>query len=76
MDKQKLIHQLFIGKVTEILGNEKTTELLREAKIAIESVEPQLKQPAIKSVCVDCKDEFEAQMERCCVCENNKEFPM
>jgi len=42
MDKQKLIHQLFIGKVVEIIGQEKAIELLREAKTAIESIEPQL----------------------------------
>ena len=27
MDRQKLIHQLFIGKVADVLGMEKTTEL-------------------------------------------------
>jgi hypothetical protein len=42
MDKQKLIHQLFIGKVSEIIGQEKAIELLREAKTAIETTEPQL----------------------------------
>jgi len=31
MDKQKLIHQLFIGKVADVLGVDKTTELLNEA---------------------------------------------
>ena len=34
MDKQKLIHQLFIGKVADVLGVDKTTELLNEAKKA------------------------------------------
>jgi len=34
MDRQKLIHQLFIGKVADVLGIEKTTELLKEAKEA------------------------------------------
>ena len=34
MDRQKLIHQLFIGKVADVLGMEKTTELLKEAKEA------------------------------------------
>lgn len=42
MDKQKLTHQLFIGKVAEIIGQEKTTELLREAKTAIDAIEPHL----------------------------------
>lgn len=32
---QRLIHQLFIGKVADVLGMEKTTELLNEAKEAI-----------------------------------------
>ncbi len=34
MDRQKLIHQLFIGKVADVLGMKKTTELLKEAKEA------------------------------------------
>lgn len=33
-DKDKLIHQLFVGKVTEILGFEKTVQLLKESKEA------------------------------------------
>lgn len=37
MDREKLIHQLFVGKVAEIIGQEKTLELLREAKQAIET---------------------------------------
>lgn len=46
MDIQKLIHQLFIGKVADVLGMEKTTELLREAKeaFAIPSVVQQSEQ--------------------------------
>lgn len=44
------------------------------AKLKVDAV---LRQPdVIKSVCVDCKDEFEAQTERCYACENNKGFPM
>lgn len=38
MDREKLIKQLFVGKVTEIIGNEKTTELLKEATIAIDEM--------------------------------------
>jgi len=30
--KEKLVNQLFIGKVSEILGFDKTLELLKEAK--------------------------------------------
>jgi len=33
---EKLVHQLFIGKVAEIIGIEKTTELLKESKDAFE----------------------------------------
>jgi hypothetical protein len=32
MNTNKLIHQLFIGKVSEVLGIDKTSELLKEAK--------------------------------------------
>jgi hypothetical protein len=38
MDREKLIKQLFVGKVTEIIGTEKTTELLKEATIAIDEM--------------------------------------
>lgn len=30
MEREKLIHQLFIGKVADIIGMDKTTELLKE----------------------------------------------
>jgi hypothetical protein len=36
--KQKLERQLFIGKVCEIIGDDKTLELLRESKQAIEEI--------------------------------------
>ena len=36
--KQKLEKQLFIGKVSEIIGFDKTVELLRESKQAIEKL--------------------------------------
>jgi len=36
--KQKLEKQLFIGKVVEIIGDDKTLELLRESKQAIEKI--------------------------------------
>jgi len=36
--KQKLKRQLFIGKVLEIIGHDKTLELLRESKQAIEKL--------------------------------------
>lgn len=37
MDKQKLINQLFFGKVADILGFDKTTELLKESIYVINS---------------------------------------
>ena len=37
-NKNKLEKQLFIGKVSEIIGFEKTVELLKEAKQAIEQL--------------------------------------
>ena len=36
--KNKLERQLFIGKVSEIIGFEKTVELLKEAKQAIQEI--------------------------------------
>jgi hypothetical protein len=36
--QQKLEKQLFIGKVSEIIGFDKTVELLRESKQAIEKI--------------------------------------
>ena len=36
MNTEKLIRQLFVGKVAEIIGMEKTLELLKEATDAIE----------------------------------------
>ena len=38
MDREKLIKQLFVGKVSEIIGTEKTTELLKEATVAIDDM--------------------------------------
>ena len=37
-DKEKLTRQLFIGKVSEIIGQEKTTQLLKEATSAFEDL--------------------------------------
>jgi hypothetical protein len=36
--KEKLVHQLFVGKVSEIIGFDKTVELLKEAKEAINNI--------------------------------------
>lgn len=38
MDREKLIKQLFVGKVAEVIGFEKTTELLKESTIAIDEM--------------------------------------
>ena len=38
MNREKLIKQLLIGKVSEILGTEKTMELLKEATVAIDGM--------------------------------------
>lgn len=35
IDKEKLTRQLFIGKVSELIGHEKTIELLKEATAEI-----------------------------------------
>lgn len=53
MDREKLIKQLFVGKVTEIIGTEKTTELLKEATVAIDEMLKSRKADVIKSVCDD-----------------------
>ena len=51
MDKQKLIKQLFVGKVSDILGFEKTTELLKEATDAINAIDVGQKLPIHIVVC-------------------------
>ena len=45
MNTEKLVHQLFIGKVADILGFDKTTQLLKEAKDAIEPLNQGQKLP-------------------------------
>jgi hypothetical protein len=63
MNTEKLVHQLFIGKVADILGIDKTTELLKEAKTAIEPLTEGQKLPIsgvvgseerTELVCPDC----------------------
>ena len=63
MDKQKLIHQLFIGKVAEFIGQEKAIELLKEAKHAIESIEPQL--TLADASASACEHPFASVMSKC-----------
>lgn len=60
MDRQKLIHQLFIGKVAEVLGMEKTNELLNEAKEAFAI--PNVKQQSEQFYCSSSDD---GQYPRC-----------
>jgi len=38
MNKEKLIKQLFVGKVSDIIGFKKTTKLLKEATDAINAI--------------------------------------
>ncbi len=62
MDKQKLIKQLFVGKVSDILGFEKTIELLKEATDAIDSIDVGQKLPIHNvSVSLPTKDEVSAE---------------
>ena len=62
MDRQKLIHQLFVGKVSDVLGMEKTTELLKEAKesFAIPNVVQQNEQ------CVKQEIDYKKEYNRIC----------
>ncbi len=39
-NREKLVKQLFVGKVSEILGFDKTLELLKEAKSAYDNYNP------------------------------------
>ena len=58
MDKQKLIKQLFVGKVSDILGFEKTNELLKEATDAINAIDVGQKLPihnvSVSLICETC----------------------
>ena len=40
MKNERLMYQLFIGKVSEVIGVEKTMQLLKEAKDAFNKPEP------------------------------------
>jgi hypothetical protein len=51
MDREKLIKQLFVGKVAEIIGTEKTTGLLKEATVAIDGMIKAHQADFITSVC-------------------------
>lgn len=54
MDREKLIKQLFIGKVADIIGTQKTTELLKESTFVIDEMIKSRKADVIKnevSVC-------------------------
>ena len=79
MDRQKLIHQLFIGKVADVLGMEKTTELLKEAKevFSIPNIVQQSEQVQFKcdKVCdwYSVGHQFNGHQE-CRTCGKQKEF--
>ena len=66
--KQKLVHQLFIGKVADVIGIEKTTELLKEAKGAINFTDSslQLKEEHKKYI-----DDLEKELKEI---ENDEDF--
>lgn len=49
MEKEKLIRQLFIGKVSDIIGINKTYELLKEAKNDLESIKETNNKPEIET---------------------------
>lgn len=67
MDKDKLIHQLFIGKVTDIIGKEKTRTLLNEAKEAFDVL--------IVIDCGACKhQEVSKYVNPCYNCRDNDGF--
>jgi hypothetical protein len=51
MDREKLIKQLFVGKVAEIIGTEKTTELLKDATVVIDEMLKLRKADVINCVC-------------------------
>jgi len=49
MDREKLIKQLFVGKVAEIIGSKKATELLKDATISIDQLIKSTQQTVVKS---------------------------
>lgn len=48
IDKIKLIGQLFIGKVTELIGFDKAVELLKESQEAVKELEDGNKTTKVK----------------------------
>jgi hypothetical protein len=52
MNKEKLKFQLFVGKVSDVIGMEKTIELLKEVKDALEDIPS--KKDNDKRYCCDC----------------------
>ena len=45
MNKEKLIHELFIGKVADRIGMDETSKLLKQAKDAINAMDEGQKLP-------------------------------
>lgn len=70
MNNDKLIKELFVGKVAEILGFEKTTELLKESADAINRTNlrgnEQLHCPSCKSA--DLKTAIHTEYKECNKC--------
>ncbi|MFN5417289.1 MAG: hypothetical protein ACK5B9_09555 [Flavobacteriia bacterium] len=70
MDREKLIKQLFIGKVADIIGNQKTTELLKESTFVIDEMIKSRKADVIKSVCDNEWHEMDLAVHgKCGVCK-------
>lgn len=64
-NREKLVNQLFIGKVSEIIGIAKTAELLKEANDALPKCEHDEKDPEAKAgnefigyYCKKCDDVY------------------
>jgi len=70
MDKEKLIKQLFIGKVAEIIGTEKTAKLLNEATVTIYEMFKSRKGISCNSVCScgNVHSSFEIETNYCWYC--------
>jgi len=62
MNTEKLIRQLFVGKVAEIIGMEKTLELLKEATYAIRGASKSKKKPASDGFFVIYYKQFDMNM--------------
>jgi hypothetical protein len=67
MEKEKLIRQLFIGKVSDIIGINKTYELLKEAKNDLEYINKPLSYQKDKQT----KEYKEQENKKYCSCHQS-----